>query len=486
MSVGFGDWIIKQLNSWFAALVASGMKPLLDALAVTLLATPDVSGNGRLFDLWTASAAIANSAFVLLATIGAISAMGHQTVQTRYAVKEVLPRLAMAILTANTSFLICGKIVETANALSKAILGEGFDGERAATQLRMLILPPSNTQIFYILLTLVALVLLIMLLISFVMRTALVLLLVVAAPLALAFHALPQTDGLARFWWRAFGGLLTIQVAQSLTLLLAVRIFFNQDGRFLLGVAPSGQLVNLILALCLLIILVRIPSWFSRRIFAQAGGPGSTLLRIVKYAVVSKLTAPVLQAMHLRGGRGRGKAGLGRAATRALTGKVIATTIGGPAGTAAATAFSAASAARGGAGPIKHAPVGARRPIRSADWQAAPIKHAPTGPAIQARYRPAPTVQPPIQPTTPVYGYPREVYYARGPAGLMQMMALRNRGIADPEDAVKPPKGSRPVQPIVPPNAPIPRQIGWPENRGIAGTPKPPPRRPRKPRGGKG
>ncbi|MGP4102286.1 conjugal transfer protein TrbL family protein [Nonomuraea sp. KM90] len=381
VTLNFGDWIIKQINSWFASLVAAAMKPALDALAVTLLATPDVAGNERLFDLWTATAAIANSAFVLLATIGAITAMGHQTVQTRYAVKEVLPRLAMAILAANTSFLLCGKAVETVNALSRAVVGEDFDSERAAAQLRQLIFPPGNSQIFYILLDLVAIILLVLLLISFVMRSALVLLLVVAAPLALAFHALPQTDGMARFWWRAFGGLLVIQVAQSLTLILAVRIFFNQDGRFLIGAAPSGQLTNLILALCLLIILVRIPSWISRRIFAQ-GGRGSTVMRIVKYAVISKLTAPVLRAMHLgRGGSGSGgRGGVGKTATRAVTGKVIATTIGGPAGPAAATALTAASAARGGAGAVSQG--------------AAP-------PGAQGRYRPAHTGTPSAQPTMP-------------------------------------------------------------------------------------
>ncbi|MGW0804763.1 conjugal transfer protein TrbL family protein [Nonomuraea sp. NPDC002799] len=480
MTFGFGDWITKQINGWFANLAASAIKPLLDALAITLLATPDVSGSGRVFDLWKVTTAMADSAFVLLATIGAMIAMGHQTVQTRFAVKEVLPRLAMAIVASNTSFLICGKAIQVGNALSQALLGQDFDTKRAAAQLRMLILPPSNTQIFYILLELVAIILLILLLISFVMRSALVLVLVVAAPLAMACHALPHTNGVARFWWRAFIGLLVIQVAQSLTLVLAVRIFFNQDGRFLLGLAPTGQLINLILALCLLIILVRIPSWISRHIFIQSRG--STLMRIVKYAVVSKLATPVLKALHLRGGQGGRKGRVGRTATRALAGKVVAGAIGGPAGATAATALTAAAAARGGPGPMKHAPTWARRPVRASDWLPAPIKHAPTGPAIQGRYKPAPSPKPPVQPNTPVYGYPRPAYYANGPAGLGQMMALRNRGVSSPSRAVEPPKGQRPVRPIVSPNAPIPGQVEWPENRGR--TPTPPRRRPRKPRGG--
>lgn len=453
ISFGIEDWITGQINSWFAGLVYLAIKPLLDLLAVTLLATPDVSGSGRVFDLWKATAAIANTGFVLLATVGAISAMGHQTVQTRYAVKEVLPRLFIAVLAANTSFLLCGKVIEIANALSKALLGQDFDGRRAAATLQTLIIAPgASQQIFYVLLALVAVVLLLLLLITFVMRAALVLLLTVASPLALACLALPYTEGLARFWWRAFTGLLLIQVTQSLTLVLAVRIFFNQDGRLLLGIVPTGQLVNLVLALCLLIILIRIPGWISRRIFAGVGGH-STIGRMVKYALAYKLTSPVLAALHLRPGGRRSstpRAAGNVAAAHAMTGRTMASRAlpalaAGPAGTAAAAGVTAltgtaASAARGGPGPAKHAPVSARRPVNPADWEAAPVKHAPSAPAVQGKYRRPPRPSGPVPPTTPVYGHPRETYYANGPAGLAQMYRLRTQN-----------SPSRPARPQVPP-----------------------------------
>ncbi|MFE3452465.1 conjugal transfer protein TrbL family protein [Nonomuraea sp. NPDC059194] len=479
VGIGIGDWITGQINAWFGNLVAMSIRPLLDILASSLLATPDVSASGRVFDLWKATAAIANGAFLVLATIGAIAAMGYQTVQTRYAVKEVLPRLGLAILAANLSFLICGKIIEVSNALSGALLGQDFDAKRAATSIRMMILPPSNNQIFYILLALVAIILLILLVITFIMRSALVLLLVVASPLAMACHSLPHTDGVARFWWRAFTGLLLIQVAQSLTLVLAMRVFFNQDGRLLLGIEPTGQLINFTLAICLLVILVRIPSWIFRQIFIQ-GGRGSTITRIIKYAIAAKATAPVLNALRLgRGGTGGG-APSKRATALTMTSKVVAGAIGGPACTAASTAITASTAARSGANSFKHAPTGARRPIRAEDWEPAPVKHAPTAPPVAGKYRPTPKPQEPIRPTTPVYGYPRESFYANGPAGLGQMNALRSNSRL----AIEPPRtGQSPVRPIVPPDAPIPSQANWPENPGARRTPRPRPR-PRKPRGG--
>ncbi|MEV0971251.1 hypothetical protein [Microtetraspora glauca] len=79
-----------------------------------------------MFDLWKANAAIADTGFVLLATIGAITAMGHETVQTRYAVKEVVPRLFVAALAANTSFTICGKVIELVKELDGSTSDQQF------------------------------------------------------------------------------------------------------------------------------------------------------------------------------------------------------------------------------------------------------------------------------------------------------------------------------------------------------------------------
>ena len=84
--------------------------------------------------------------------------------------------------------------------------------------------------------------------------------LVAGAPLALMFHALPQTEPIARWWWKAFGGCLAIQVVQSLTLITAMRVFLAPGGFTLFGPTTSG-LVNLLVALALFYTLIKIPFW---------------------------------------------------------------------------------------------------------------------------------------------------------------------------------------------------------------------------------
>lgn len=74
------------------------------------------------------------------------------------------------------------------------------------------------------------------------------------------FHALPQTEWIAYFWWRAFGGCLAIQIVQSLTLITAMRVFLAPGGFTFFGPTASG-LVNLIVSVALMYILFKIPFW---------------------------------------------------------------------------------------------------------------------------------------------------------------------------------------------------------------------------------
>jgi hypothetical protein len=104
-------------------------------------------------------------------------------------------------------------------------------------------------------------VLAVALIVVYLVRAAGIVFLVGAAPVCLLGHGLPQTEGLARLWWRLMFAALGVQVAQALVLAGAVHVFFSQHGAGPLGVGPSSNLVDLLLALCLLFVLLRIPFW---------------------------------------------------------------------------------------------------------------------------------------------------------------------------------------------------------------------------------
>ena len=192
------------INSWLRDLVARAIDPAVDLAARSVLATPNLAApGGRVRELWALSVGLANAGYVLLVCAGGVLLMTNETLQARYTIKDVAPRLVVGLVASNTSLLLVGVGIDLANALSRALLGPGVDPAQARATLKAVLVFPLDDA--NVLLTLVALVVVVLALIlgaSYVLRVAVLVGLTVAGPLALAGHALPQTEALARWWWR--------------------------------------------------------------------------------------------------------------------------------------------------------------------------------------------------------------------------------------------------------------------------------------------
>jgi hypothetical protein len=136
----------------------------------------------------------------------------------------------------------------------------------------VLVFPLDDADLLIVLAALIVVVLALILAASYVVRVAVLVVLIVAGPLALSCHALPQTEALARWWWRATTACLAVPVAQSLALSCALRVFFHTDTDRLLGLG-GARLVDLLVAGCLLWLLARIPAWATRLVFTGRPSP---------------------------------------------------------------------------------------------------------------------------------------------------------------------------------------------------------------------
>jgi hypothetical protein len=276
------------IDDWFRSLVTDALDPVLTLLGHTLLATPNVTAQSRVGQLWRMTEGIADAFLVLFILAGGAIVMGHETLQTRTALRDVLPRIVAAAVAVNASLGLAGLAITTADSLSAAVLGQGVDAANAAVVLRQLVLGSlASGGIFVVLLGGVVAVLAVVLLATYVVRLALVILLVVAAPICLVCHALPQTEGLAKLWWRAFAGTLAVQVAQSLVLITALRVFLASGGPANLGIASTGGVVDLLVSACLCWVLVKIPGWVSRVVFSGSRGRGG-IGRVVRDVIIYK------------------------------------------------------------------------------------------------------------------------------------------------------------------------------------------------------
>lgn len=230
------DWIAGLLTGWLhdwvTSLVRSALGSLLDMLGKSLLATPQLDQIPGVAQVWATNQHLMITAYVLVIVLAGLVVLAYQSLQTRASIKETLPRLAVGFLAASLSLFLGGQAITLANAVSHAVAGnqDGLDTTAKVFTDTLLGGFPhdhNDENDFYILFTGLALaVMLIVVLLTYIVRITLTMILLAGAPLFLMCHALPQTESIAFWWWKAFGGCLAIQIGQSLALITAIKLFY--------------------------------------------------------------------------------------------------------------------------------------------------------------------------------------------------------------------------------------------------------------------
>jgi len=292
----WGNCVNNVLTGFFRTLVSSALNPLLDLLGKTLLTTPTLDSLPRLGELWAGSWHIVLISYALVVLLGGVVLMAYETLHTRYTIKEIAPRLVIGFVAGALSLMAATTGIEIANALSQTLMSGGVDTNTAAETMKALYLNGlTNQGIFELIIELAFIVALVAVLVTYVVRVSLTLILIAGAPIMLMGHGLPQTEGIAFTWWKAFGGCLAIQVTQSATLIVALRVLLAPGFTFL--EPNSNGLVDLLAGLALLYILFKIPFWILGSI--RGGGRGSFVGSLVRGFLAYKAFGL------LRGGGGR-------------------------------------------------------------------------------------------------------------------------------------------------------------------------------------
>src|SRR3989344_1340187 len=122
-SEGLTQVLIDAIAAFLQNIVQSATKPITSALGSFLTNTPQVSTNSVIFNFWIVIVGIADSLFALMiALIGfqfmSSSTFGFEEVE----LKQILPRVGLAFLGANTSIFLIDWIIMAVNTLVKAVL----------------------------------------------------------------------------------------------------------------------------------------------------------------------------------------------------------------------------------------------------------------------------------------------------------------------------------------------------------------------------
>lgn len=288
--------LLDQVLDWFARLLLECLNMLVGAITHALLLTPDVTTLPQVQALTGRSIAVVDTVFVLVfVATGALTMLAGGNETARYQAKELLPRGVVGFVAAHFSQLGAGKLIELANALTVSLTGPDPTGDGAlqAVKTDLAAGREQTGGLLFVVCAAIIVFLLAATACSLISRFAVALVLTAVAPLALMCHALPQTDPVARLWWRCYLGMLAVPVAQAVVLVCGQWMLLDPRAMLpLLGLptAEPGAVLNLFVVMVLLWTTVRIPKLMRRLVTTGGSRGGHAVGAVVRVVVVQQLT----------------------------------------------------------------------------------------------------------------------------------------------------------------------------------------------------
>jgi hypothetical protein len=277
------SWMLDGVLDWFTGLLLDALNGLFTVITGIFLITPNVTGLPQVQAMTGRATGIVDTLFVLVfLAAGVLTMVSGGDERSRYTVKDLLPRCVVGFITAHFSQLIAGQMIDLANGLTSALTDQDVNHTDAVRAMRAHIDNAGhNGGLLFLICVAIILVLLAVTCCSTIVRFAVALVLAAAGPLALACHALPQTDPIARLWWRSFAGVLAVPILQGFVLLAAQWMLLDPQAMLPalgLPIEPGG-IVNLFVVMVLLWTCVKVPGLIRR--FVTDGSRSTNVLSMV-------------------------------------------------------------------------------------------------------------------------------------------------------------------------------------------------------------
>ncbi|MEU8001538.1 hypothetical protein AB0B66_10295 [Catellatospora sp. NPDC049111] len=303
----FTGQMIAAVIGWLATNVDNALNVLWDLLSNSLLRSPDVTVLPQIKQFAGTSLTVVNTAYILAVLATALMIMGRDTITTQspYGPGELIPRLIIGFIGANFALPLMSMIIRFANSVTAAMTDKPIADQTTLPYLRQLVrsalpvmttpdgkvlpTPPTPSAFLLVLIGLLIAVLLAILLMQWITRLGLLLFLAGISPIAMALHGTPWTEPAAKLWWRSLFAALGTVTAQALVMHLAMQILLTPASNLpVLGMpGDPGAVLNLLVAACILIGVIKIPGLMKR--FALRGG-GSSGGRVIGFLVLQQAT----------------------------------------------------------------------------------------------------------------------------------------------------------------------------------------------------
>jgi len=282
--------LLNQAAQWAGKAIFSVMQPLIDKIDQNSLnfitqTPPDGTyQNATVMQFTQWSISVVNVAVAIFIVIAGYNIMiARQIGASSYGIMEFLPRIALAVLAANFSLFFIRFFIDLENALCL-----GVNDLFGLTFLTNTItgLFQGNLVGAGLLVFVLAMVLGVMNLLlagQMLLRLALLVLLIVLAPLAMLCWGLPQTQGYARLWTSTFAATVFVQFFQVSVLALGGMLISYASTAHLLSL--DSTVLSLLISVAVIYLVLRIPGMLHVYALRPVAEAGPAALRAAQGAV---------------------------------------------------------------------------------------------------------------------------------------------------------------------------------------------------------
>ena len=260
---GLTQVLIDAVSGFMQNIVESATKPIVDGIIGYLTTTPSVLHNQTIVNFWMVILGITDSLFVVIVALLGLHFMSASTLgYDEVELSQLLPKIGLAFLGANTSLFLADYAIVTANALVKTVLDS--TGGLAHAWIVDAINPatfitgttPLITLVFLILFLIVAIVLLFM----YISRLILISLGAVLSPLVFLLMIVPKFSDFAEVAVKSY--------VVTVFMVFVHVVIIQLASSFLSLPSQSGNsLVSIAVAIGLFLTLLKTPSFMMQMVF---------------------------------------------------------------------------------------------------------------------------------------------------------------------------------------------------------------------------
>jgi hypothetical protein len=299
-------WLMNGLVNWLAERLQDMLGALLAFLTSSIFLSPDVTVLPQVTTIAGKASLVVNACFILAILVVGIATMVGGSVEMRYGIKDLVPRLVVGAVLSNFALPLCGVLIEIANSLTVSMVGTAAPTTEAVDMARTRVIAassdPSNA-VLAVIIGLLIVCLMFTLVTGCIVRVGVLVILAGIGPVAMACYSLPWTQGAAQLWWRSLLGCLGTATLQAITFSTGIQLITDPDANLpTLLLLPGSDVMNLLLIVVLLWTTIRIPGMMRR--FATRQGQTTNVAGIILRAVlIQSVTSRLPLGRAVRGRR---------------------------------------------------------------------------------------------------------------------------------------------------------------------------------------